>query len=392
MPYDFDNIIDRWNHGASKWETMKHVMGNAAEGMIAVSVADMDFATAPEIVAALHEEIDRLIFGYTEPTPDYYDAVIHWMQKRHHWTVEKEFIVTTPGIVSAIHYLIHALTKPGDGIIIQPPVYHPFARTITGTNRKVIANPLVNEQGQYSMDFDDLERKASLDEAKMFLFCSPHNPVGRVWTPEELERVAWICRKNDLLVVSDEIHFDIVFSPHHHHVFESFVKKTSNHCITCTSPSKTFNIAGLQVSNIMIPDKAMREKYLHTAHDCGFHSLNCLAYRACIAAYRHAEPWLEEMLKYVQANAQLISQTLKQHLPQVVISPLEATYLMWLDFRTFKLDSLELQRRMREKAGIFFDDGFIFGEEGRQFLRFNIAYPHSVIEEVLRRIPLGFID
>ena len=384
--YDFDSLVDRRNEGSAKWEIMKAAMGKQADRTLAVSTADMDFAMAPEIVAALHEGTDRRVFGYTIATDEYYNAVINWMQRRHNWRVEKESIVLAPGIVSAIYYMLYALTQPGDGVIIQPPVYAPFAESIMQTGRQLLLSPLINSGGRYTIDFDDLEAKASQANAKMLILCSPHNPVGRVWSRGELERVADICLRHKLFVISDEIHFDIVFPPHQHTVFATLDRDLHDHCAVCTSPSKSFNIAGLQISNIVIPNKELREKVEQASLNCGFYSANCLAYDACIAAYDKAEPWFDAMLAYVKANDQFVREYFAEHLPQLTISPLEATYLQWLDFSFLGLDHLQLQQLIREKANVFFEEGHIFGDEGRGFERWNLAYPRGVIEEIARRV------
>ena len=384
--YDFDTLPDRRNEGSIKWEIMKSVAGDTAENMLAVSIADMDFVMAPEIVAALREGVERRTYGYTWPTNTYYDAVISWMQRRHDWQVEKESIVPAPGIVAAMYYILYAMTQPGDGVIIQPPVYAPFAKSVRHTGRELLLNPLVNDGGRYTIDFDDLEAKASQKHAKMLLLCSPHNPVGRTWQQCELEQIADICLRHDVFIVSDEIHFDIVFPPHRHTVFATLDRELRDRCIVCTSPSKTFNIAGLQISNIVIANSEWREKYVCAAHDCGFEAPNCLAYDACVAAYNNTEPWLEALLAYLGENDCITRNCFAESQLSVTISPLEATYLQWLDFFALGLGHLELQRIMREIAGIYFEEGYIFGEEGRGFERLNLAYPRSVIEDVAHRV------
>jgi putative C-S lyase len=385
--FDFNTVVDRKKSGNSyKWEAVKTAMGERAENVLAVSTADMDFVTAPKLVERLQESVREEIFGYTLPTNEYYDAIINWMQRRHHWQITKESIAIAPGIVPALTYLIHALTKPNDGIIIQPPVYPPFARTIRVLGREQISNPLINSGGNYEMDFDDLEQKASQKNAKLMILCSPHNPVGRVWQKKELEQVADICLRHNVFMISDEIHFDITFPPHQHTVFPTLDRDLQERCVVCTSPSKSFNIAGLQVSNIIIPSRAVHKKYTDAALYCGFNALNTLAFPACITAYNECEDWFDEALQYIHQNDQFVRNIFQQELPGVVISPLQATYLQWLDFSFLGLDHLQLRQFLREKAGVFFDDGFVFGEEGKCFERFNLAYPRSVIEEVTRRV------
>ncbi|MCL2348022.1 MAG: pyridoxal phosphate-dependent aminotransferase [Planctomycetaceae bacterium] len=384
--YDFDRMVDRRNQGSIKWDAMKKAMGDAADDTLVVSTADMDFAMAPEIVETLQQNAGELIYGYTWPTCEYYDAVLHWMKRRHRWDVEKESIVYVPGIVASLYYFLYALTKPGDGVIIQTPVYAPFRHSVTQTGRRLLANPLVHENGGYVIDFDDLEQKAAQEYTKMLILCSPHNPVGRVWKRWELERIADICLRHGIFVISDEIHFDIVFPPHEQIVFATLSSEVAGRCAICTSPSKSFNIAGLQVSNIMITDGGVRKKFLEASHACGFHSLNCFACHACIAAYDRAEPWLDAMLEYVAANDRFVRDELQNFVPSLKISPLEATYLQWMDCTPLGLEPLQLQRLMQKKANVFFEEGTVFGDEGKGFERFNIAYPRSVVEEVVRRV------
>jgi putative C-S lyase len=384
--YPFDQVVHRREHGSAKWEGMKKAVGPLAEKTLAVSIADMDFPMAPEIVEALKDAAVTQIYGYTIPTDAYFEAVMDWMSRRHQWRVEKESICLAPGVVAAIYYLIYALTQPGDGILIQPPVYGPFPRTVLAAGRQLLTNPLLHQKGYYTIDFDDLERKAAQKSAKMLILSSPHNPVGRVWQKEELERILHICLKHDVFLLSDEIHFDIVFPPHRHTVAAVADTDIQRQCAVCTSPSKSFNIAGLQVSNIIIPNREIREKYTRASQRCGFHSLNTFAYPACLAAYRHAEPWLEAMLQYIQDNDRLVRGTLETQRPNLTVSPLEATYLQWIDFSSLNLAPPELQKRMREQAHLFFEEGPVFGKEGNGFERLNLAYPRTVMEEVLRRV------
>lgn len=386
MKYDFDTTVDRRLQGSYKWDTMAKAMGKDAPKTLALSTADMDFVPAPEIVTALQETAAQPIYGYTGPTEEYFDAVISWMKRRHQWTVEKESIALSPGIVAALYYVLHAFTQPGDGVIIQTPVYYPFAGSVKATNRKLLVNPLLHEDACYNIDFDDLERKAALPEAKVMFLCSPHNPVGRVWSCEELERIAQICTKNDVLLVSDEIHFDIVFSPYKHTVYANLPDSLTKNSIVCTSPSKTFNLSGMQISNIVIPDKTIRKQFVEASSRCGFHALNSFAYAATVAAYNQAEPWFEAMLDYVHGNEKLIRDYLLKRFPRLTVSPLQGTYLQWIDFSGLGMNYLEREKLLREQAGLFFESGRVFGENGKDFERFNIAYPRSVITNVLQRL------
>ncbi len=384
---DFHRMIDRRAQGSAKWEMARAANGGKLDDRIlALSTADMDFPVAPEIAKALHEAVEDIVPGYTLPTDRYFDAVISWMARRHDWTVEKDWIVGSPGIVSALYYLLHGFTKPGDGVIIQSPVYHPFADSIRITGRKILDNQLLYENGVYRMDFDDLERQAASPGTKMMFLCSPHNPVGRCWTRDELERVAEITARHEILVVADEIHFDFVFPPHRHTVFASLPDKWTKNIVVCTSPSKSFNIAGLQVSNIVIPDPGIRKQYRDTAFSCGSMLLNVFAFPACIAAYEKSEDWLDALLAHLAENDGVIRKRLAEELPsKIAIPPLEATYLQWLDCSALKLTPLERQKRLHE-AGLFFESGLVFGAGGDDFERFNIACNRETIDEALARL------
>ncbi len=384
--YEFDRILDRRSQGSAKWEIMKTALGERAGQGIAVSTADMDFPTAPEIVEALHDAADRLVLGYTVATPAYYDAVVSWMRRRHDWNVREEQIAIAPGVVAALFYCLYAFTKPGDGVVIQTPVYAPFFKCVRSTGRTLITNPLRYENGRYTIDFVDLDRKTAPPEVKMLILCSPHNPVGRDWSYEELERLATICEKNGVLVVSDEIHFDLVFPPHKHTVFANLPERLTRNSIICTSPSKSFNIAGLQVSNLVFQNPGMKKQYFESGLTCGFYSLNAFAYAACIAAYEKAEPWFDAMLLYVRENDTFIRRFVQTELPELIIPPLEATYLQWIDCSALGLTPSDRETLFRQKAAVMFESGSVFGEDGKNFERFNIAYPRSTIVEVLQRI------
>lgn len=386
MDYDFSTVMNRRTCGSIKWDLMKLSSYESPEDSIAVSTADMDLKIAPEITSALEEACERPIFGYTWGTPDYYDSVMSWMERRHSWKIEKEWIACAPGVVSSLHQLIYALTAPGDGVVVQKPVYRPFFSSVEQTGRTLIDSPLLNENGYYRMNFEDLEKKAALPEAKMMILCSPHNPVSRVWKPEELERLADICTKNDVILVSDEIHFDIVFPPHKHTVYGTLSEKLRKNCVICTAPSKTFNICGLQVSNIIISDPAKKKAFSDAYLRCGIHGLNSFAFVACEAAYNHGEAWLDALLVHLAENDAFIRKRINERFPKISIAPLEGTYLQWLDFSKTGLDHPEREKFLREKAGVYFESGHVFGEQGNQFERFNIAYPRSVIEEVLKRL------
>lgn len=386
IKYNFDQSVNRRDLGSYKWNAMKAVLGEDAASGLAVSTADMDFVPIPQIVAAIEKAASLPIYGYNSPTEEYFESVISWMQRRFQWTPERNSIVNSPGIVASLYYVLYALSQPGDGVIIQTPIYRPFFGCVEATQRKIIFNPLINESGNYRIDFDDLRRKAALPEAKLMFLCSPHNPVARVWNYDELEQIAKICTENDVLVVSDEIHCDIVFPPHKHTVYHTLPSKWTKNSLVCTSPSKSFNLSGLQVSNIMIPDQKMRKAFTDAALHCGFHALNSFAVPATIAAYNECEAWLEQMLQYVHANDRFVRDFSEQHKLDLTISPLQGTYLQWIDFSAWNRYYLERENLFRKQAKVFFESGHIFGEDGKPFERFNLAYPRTTIEEVLKRI------
>ncbi|MDR0521990.1 MAG: pyridoxal phosphate-dependent aminotransferase [Planctomycetaceae bacterium] len=382
----FDTIIDRRKQGSCKWDHAAAAIGDK-DGILALSTADTDFPTAPPIKSALIEAAENHVFGYTNPTGAFYDAVISWMHRRHHCDIQKEWIVCTPGIVSAMYYFLHAFTQKNDGVIIQPPVYAPFASSVRQLGRQVIENPLLYNNGVYQMDFADLERKAALPHAKMMFLCSPHNPAARCWTYEELERTADICTKNHLLLVSDEIHFDFVFPPHHHTVFTALPEKYTQNIAVCTSPSKSFNLAGLQLSNIIIPNRNVRQQFIDGQHRCGSHLLNTFSYIACTAAYQHCGNWFDELRQYIYENDVFVRKYIAEKKLPLSVCPLEATYLQWLDFSQSPYPSAdERKHALCRRQHILFENGLVFGKEGEHFERFNIACPRSVVEEVLYRL------
>jgi putative C-S lyase len=385
--YDFETFIDRTGTGASKWDKMYRSKPDVTRGTVPFSVADMEFVTAPEIVEGLKDFIDSGILGYVYPHDDYYDAVLGWMKKRHNWEIEKKWIVATPGVVPALYQAVKSFTAEGDGVIFMPPVYYPFLTAIEHSGRKAVRNPLVNRNGRYEIDFDGFEQKAKRPENKLLLFCSPHNPVGRVWTREELERLGKICLENNVFVVSDEIHFDLLQKGYAHTVFSTLSPEIAENCMVCTAPSKTFNIAGLQTANNIIPNVAFRRKFF-IDFERGFCDWNLpvLGGKACELAYTKAGAWLDAALEKIAQNSALVTRFFAEKFPSVTVTPLEGTYLRWFDFRAFGFSDKELARVMQQEAELFFDEGAIFGHEGSGFERMNIACPTRFIEEALERL------
>ena len=392
MKYDFETVIKRYGTGSFKWDEMAANGVKENEDIIPFSVADMEFLTAPEIIEALKHELDNSILGYAAPTEKYLSSVCKWFKTRHGWEAKPEWILPSHGVVDAFFMAVRAFTKEGDGVILNTPVYYPMYSAIKNQNRKLIDNPLINTGTRYEIDFDDLERKAADPSAKLLILCSPHNPCGRVWTREELIKIGEICLKNNIIVLSDEIHCDLIMPGHKHTVFASINEEFANNCVVCTAPSKTFNIAGLQTSNIFIPTRELREKFLKVLMLSNPHpKCNILGYRACEAAYKHCAAWLDEALKVIDSNRNLIVNFMAKEFPSVKITELEGTYLLWLNLRGLGLGYKELERRNHEQARLFFDEGYIFGSQGECFERWNLACPTRYIKDALERFKETYI-
>lgn len=386
MKYDFETLINRANTGSSKWEQMKVWNPKVSENVIPFSVADMELKNPPQIIEGLKSYLDSTILGYACPTNSYLEAVGGWMKRRHDWNIQTDWILTSPGVVKAFFNAIRALTQPGDGVIIMTPVYYPFYAAIKRNNRSLVKNPLINTGSSYLIDFEDLEKKAQDPQNKILLFCSPHNPVGRVWTQEELAKVGEICLRNNVLIISDEIHFDLIMPGHQHTVFASLGEELANITITCTAPSKTFNLAGMQTSNIIIPNQKLRNAYVKEVEAEGSFSLNILGYKACEIAYTECDEWLDELIQLVYHNHLELKTYLEANLPQIKVYELEGTYLQWMNFRELGLDRHALEELMHSKAELFFDEGYVFGDEGNGFERMNIACPTNFMMQALERL------
>lgn len=387
MKYNFETIGKRYHTGSGKWDELLEHGVEEEEDIIPFSVADMEFETAPEIVAALKEELERYVLGYANPTPEYLDTVCRWMKERHGWDARPEWILPEHGIVEAFFHAVQVFTREGEGVMLLTPVYYPMYQAVRNNRRVLVDCPLICRDGRYEIDFEDFERKAADKNTKLFILCSPHNPVGRVWRREELERISEICLKHRVLVLSDEIHFDLVMPGYRHTVFASLSEEAANNCVVCTAPSKTFNLAGLQTSNIFVPNPQLRGQYLdHLLRSSTNPKCNILGYRACQAAYSHCGPWLDQAIQVIDANRKLIVDFLAQTLPQIKVTQLEGTYLLWLDCRGLGPDSRELERINRQEARLFFDEGYIFGPQGAGFERWNLACPTRYIREALERM------
>ena len=388
MKYDFKTLINRHHSGAVKYEIMKARNPNIGENIVPYSVADMEFKTPPEIVEALKKYLDEQNLGYIKETSGYLEVVNAWMRTRHDWEIKNEWIVCTPGVVSALYSAVTAFTEPEDGIILMTPIYHDFYYAVEAGKRAVVKNPLLNENGRYEIDYDDLERKAREPRNKLLIFCSPHNPVGRVWTKEELTKVGEICIRNNILIISDEIHFDLVMPGYTHTVFAK-VEGVADRTIICTAPSKTFNLAGMQTSNIIIPDARLRRIFKKQLDAAGMMNLNTLGYRACEAAYRECGAWLDELIEVIVHNHRTLKTYMEKNHPEIIVYPLEGTYLQWMDFRALGLNRKELEETLEKDAEVFLDHGHTFGDEGEGFERMNLACPSVIMMEGLERLSKG---
>lgn len=379
----FDAVIERRNTASWKWDKMDRVFGTS--DLLPMWIADMDFAAPPEVIEAVTRKAQHGIYGYATFPNSFYESIIGWMERRHNWQIEREWISVTPGVVPAISIAVQAFTEPGDSIIIQPPVYPPFFRSVKANKRQLVENPLKFEGGRYVMDFDDLERKLN-PSVKMIILCSPHNPVGRVWSQDELTRLAEICLKHNVLLLSDEIHGDLIFKGHKHIPLAMLGQEIAASTITFTAPSKTFNLAGLYTSATVISNPKLREKFNALLEVVAVGEGNVFGIAACEAAYNFGEPWLEELLPYLEANADYIAQFIKDNIPQVKMTKPECTYLAWLDFRELGMDGPQLRNFLIHKAKVGLNDGITFGKEGDGFARLNFGCPRSFVEEGLKRI------
>lgn len=377
---DFNTPTYRFHTNSYKWDSAE------SEDIIPLWVADMDFKTAPAIIEALEKRVKHGIFGYTKVSDDYYNAVTDWFKERHGWSFSKEWIIYTSGVVPAISAIIKALTKPGDKVIIQTPVYNCFFSSIRNNDCIASENSLVYKDGTYSIDFEDLEKRAAEPNAKLLLLCNPHNPSGRVWTEDELKRIGEICHRNNVIVVSDEIHCELVYSPNKYKPFGSLSPEYRGNCVVCVSPSKAFNIAGLQIANIICEDSDLRariDKAININEVC---DVNPFGVIATIAAYRQGSEWLASLIDYLWGNYQYLLDFFKKELPQFPVVRLEGTYLVWVDCRSLGKPSEMLEHELIEKAKVWLNAGDMYGKDGEGFMRINIATQRERLAEGLRRL------
>lgn len=383
MKYDFETLKSRRGLNAGKWAALEHGP-HAGEDVVPFSVADMEFVTPPEIVDAVVQRAEFGLYGYTFPGDEFYDAVTGWMQRRHGWTVQREWIVAVDGIVGGLYEAVKALTEPGDEVIIQPPVYFPFRASIENTGRTVVENPLKLENGRYAMDLDDLAEKAKT--AKAIIVCSPHNPVGRVWTAEELRALGDICIANGVVMIVDEIHHDIVRPGVHHTAFGTLGEAYAQNAVICTAASKTFSIPGLATSSIIIPNETLRERFKGQLDRDGRHFQSLFGITATAAAYDKCADWVDEMNEYVAENYRTLCAFCAERMPGVAVYPLEGTYLAWIDFGAFGLDHKALTAFLESDCGVYMNDGAMFGAGGEGFGRMNLACPRRYVTQALERI------
>ena len=383
MKYDFDEIISRRNSNSYKWDAVME------EGVLPMWVADMDFRTAPAVVEVLRKRMDHGIFGYTKVPPVYYDAIINWFTRRHGWQIDRDWIIYTSGVVPALSAIIKALTVPGDRVLVQTPVYNCFFSSIRNNGCEIVANPLVYTNGTYRIDFDDLARKATDPKVRLLLLCNPHNPVGRVWTRAELMCIGEICLRNDVLVVADEIHCELVYSGHTYIPFASISDDFRTRSVTCTSPSKAFNLAGLQIANIFAADESVRvkiDKAINLNEVC---DVNPFGVEALVAAYNDGEEWLEELKCYLSDNYLYMRTFFNKYLPQFPVVKLEGTYLVWVDCSVLNRSSKEIAELLLKAEILCINGGSMYGEAGEGFIRINIACPRQILIDGLNRLKRG---
>ena len=384
VTYDFDRIVDRRNTDCLKYDFA--VQRGRPKDVLPFWVADMDFSIAQEIEDALVKRCQHGIFGYSEATEPYFDALQKWYSKHFNWQVQRPWLIKTPGVVFALAMAVKAFTEPGDGVLVQQPVYYPFTEVIRDNDREVVNAPLALVNGHYEIDFTDLEQKLANPKVKLMFLCSPHNPVGRVWTKEELLKVGDLCLKYNVITVSDEIHSDFVWDDNAHTPFATLGEEYQQNCIVCTAPSKTFNLAGLQVSNIFIPNQKLRRAFRKQIDAAGYSQLNTLGLVACQAAYTYGEEWLTQVKAYIRSNITFVDDYLKQNLPQIKMLPIEGTYLVWLDCSALGMTADEREQWLWHEAKLWLDGGGIFGKEGEAFERINVACPRATLLQGLEQL------
>ena len=388
MKYNFDEVTDRRNTDSMKWSPSYLEKHFGSADCIPLWVADMDFRTAQPVVDAVAARAQHGIFGYALADDEFYEAVINWQQRRNGWDIQRNWILFSPGVVPALWHIVKTFCSPGDKVIVQSPVYYPFYKVIEDNGCCVVNNRLINNDGRYEMNFDELEKQVADGSVRMMILCSPHNPVGRVWNADELRRVSEICMANDVLLVSDEIHSDLIYRPNVHIPVASLSEKLMMNTITCMAPSKTFNLAGVQVSDIIVPDSLKRRKLAASFKSAGVMP-NVFGLAAQTAAYNEGEEWLEQLIEYLSGNLDYMQEFIASQMPKVKFRRPEGTYLAWLDFSEYGFNAEHLKARMRQRAGLALDDGYIFGDGGEMCQRINFACPRSILTKAMNALKRG---
>ena len=388
---DFDKLVERRNTESLKYDFAVR-RGKPAD-VLPLWVADMDFQTSSCIQEEMIRRVQHGIYGYTETGDDYFQAVSGWMERRHGWEVQEKWLVKTPGVVFALAACIRACTKEKEAVLIQQPVYYPFSEVIRDNGRRMISSDLIQDtDGKYHMNFEDFEQKIVTEQVKLFILCSPHNPVGRVWTEEELRKAGEICIRNHVIVVSDEIHADFCFGERRHRVFAALGQKFADNTIICTSPGKTFNLAGLQISNIFIPNQELRKRFMQQVAAAGYSQANLMGIAACEAAYLYGDSWYDAMIAYLWENIVFLVQYIRQEIPKVKVICPEGTYLVWLDFRAFGFSEQQREELILKKAGLWLDSGIVFGKSGEGFVRINLACRKETLKRALEKLKEAIAD
>lgn len=380
---NFDQVINRKNTASLKWDALEHRFGD--KDLLPLWVADMDFKAPQPVIDAIKEQVDHGIFGYSIVPDSTYQSIINWLHNKHNWSIKKDWITFSPGVVPALSTIVNAFTNPGEKIIVQPPVYYPFFSVVKLNDRKIVNNPLKLNNGQYEIDFDQLS--SAIDEqVKMIIISNPHNPGGRVWKKSELEKLATICLENDILIISDEIHSDLVFEDNKHIPLASLSDQIAENTITCMAPSKTFNLAGLQTSYLVIPNENHKKRYKSYLQRQGMSDPNTIGLVSLEAAYNHGSEWLEQLMTYVKNNLETLESYIESEIPDIEVMRPEGTYLVWIDCRKLGLSSKELEQLLIKEGKVAFNQGYTFGEGGEGFIRINLACPRETLLEGLARL------
>ena len=386
--FDFDKVPQRLGTNSVKWDAVEKVFGS--KDILPMWIADMDFAVAPAITEALHKKVDQSVFGYTFLSDEYYNAVINWMKTRHNFEVEKDEIVFTPGVVPGLDFALQVLTQPGDDVMVETPVYGPFYSVIKKNGCSTVDVPLVNDNEYYSFDFELLE-KSITEKTKAFMLCSPHNPSGRVWKREELLKLADICQRHNIFVISDEIHNDLILEGEHI-VFAGLNEWTAQHTITCTAPTKTFNLASVIDSNIIIKNEEIRKQFKEKCSAAHCSSSNCFVEPIVCAAYNEGAQWLDELLVYIKGNRDYLCEFVKKNLPELTVHPMEGTYLAWINCEKLGMHGDELKNYITEKCHLGMNNGSFFGQAWDGYCRMNLACTRATVEEACRRLEKGISE